>query len=147
MRFEQILIALAVFFAVIALGTTMYIGSGDTKGIANEYGVDTDSELFSNLTKDDYSTYTENIEQLKADNLEGGEDVDTEETESSIYKTALQQISRIGSIVTTPFKLITRIAKKTGLIPEYISWLWITIFSVLSVAFVIYMFLRFKPQD
>jgi len=148
MRFEHILIGLAVFFAVISLGVSMYIGVGDTKGIMNEYEIVYDSNLFSNLTENDYASYKDNLDSLKEDNLEGEEDVSSESTESGIYKAALSQIGKVGSIVTTPFKLIGNIANKTkGIIPNYIRDLLRNVIIILSIAFVVYMFLRFKPLN
>lgn len=140
MRIENILIGLAVFFGVISLAVGMYAN------VSTNYNFESDDTLFANLTKNDYSEYSTDIDELRDNSLKEDEgslkDVDNEVT---LYIKALNLIRRIGSIITTPINLIENIALKLP-IPNFIARMVGDIIIILGIAFIIYMFVRFKPQ-
>lgn len=141
MRLEHLLIGVAVFLAVITLGTNIY-----TDSLTN-YDLTPDEDLFANITRGDNQNYVSQIEELEADNVGGDLEVGDTDTESSIYVKGIKQIKETGQSVSNTNKLIANAAKKTGIVPEFIYQLIVRIVIILSIVFVIYMIFRYKPHN
>lgn len=141
MRIEHLLISVAVFIAVLTLGVSMYIEQTDN------YGVSNDQDLFAgiNLTSLD-EDYKDHQSDLSGSTLGGGSEIKEEDTESSIYKDAIGQVKKVGTSVSNTEKIITVASKEIGIIPSFITDLWVRVVIILSLSFLIYMIARFKPQ-
>jgi len=143
MRIEHILIGIAIFIAVLTLGTQMYLDQEDN------YDIGLNGSLFDkmNLTglDDDYETHKSD---LRDNSLGGGSAVSDEDTESSIYKDAVDEVRKMGTSVSNANKIVTTVSGSEVLnIPEFITDLLLRVIIVLAIVFVIYMVARFKPQD
>lgn len=137
MRLEHVLIGIAVFLLIFTLGYNIYVNQID------EYNLIDESSGFQDISNN--VSLNNQIDRMK-DNTQG-QDVSTEDSESSLYKRNTPAIKDITNSIPIINNLFNNINKKTGLIPEFVTNSLIWIISILGFVFIIYMFARFKPQD
>ena len=137
MRIENLLIGLAVFVAVISLGVTMFIEQ------VENYDYSADTTIFTDIlnVSEDYEDQQDMIED---GTIGGGMRVEDEGSDNLIVAAA-GQIKDISGSVAVAGNTISTTTRETGLIPDFISQLFINIIVILAIAFALYMFVRFKP--
>jgi len=139
MKFEQLFIGFIVFGLVLFVGYGLYYQS------YLSYEMDTDLSIFGDLN----TTLNESVDvtrELEADsqNLEVGE----EGTEGRLYLADVGLVKKASLIKTNVGNAFAAIQRSTGgIIPV---WIWNTLLAMIGallLAFLIYMIMRFKPQD
>jgi len=136
MRIEHIFIGIAVFIMVFALGLNLYNDQ------ISKYSLTDNSDKFVKIVNESLDGTVIRLQKSTQDQT-----ISTEDTESSAYKSNVPAVREIDTGVPKIINIITNYNTETGLIPMFIIDSFIWIIWILAMVFILYMFMRFKPQN
>lgn len=137
MRIEHFFYAMIIFIVVIMTGSNLIVQQGEEFG--NDYDV-------SKLAVLDNSISQEQSKALDTQQKASGELATDEATEDAMFKGGFSSIKDVTTVAGRVGNMTNYAVSETGLFPYWYENAFKAFITVASMAFLIYMVLRFKPQ-